>query len=418
MNVLVVGSGGREHALCYKFYLDASVEKVYCAPGNAGIAAHAECVDIKETDQQELVAFAKSNDIALTVIGPEQPLAEGLTDLFLAEGLKVFGPTQKASAIEGSKAFAKELMKKYSIPTAGYETFTSFQEASAYIKKKGAPIVIKADGLAAGKGVVVATTEAEALEAAEDMLEHNRFGASSAKIVVEDFLDGEEFSFMCLVNGEAIIPLALAQDHKRAYDNDQGPNTGGMGAYSPVAHLPSSTEEQAMDEIIKPVVQAMIKEGAPFTGVLYAGLILTQEGPKVIEFNARFGDPETQVVLHRMESDLAQLLLNLLEGKTAEVKWSKDTVVGVVLASEGYPGSYEKGHSVESVLEAEAFFYHAGTKTKNTEIVANGGRVLLAAGKGSSVEEARNHVYHALQQINTEHFFYRKDIGSKALKRS
>ncbi|WP_404408234.1 phosphoribosylamine--glycine ligase [Jeotgalibacillus malaysiensis] len=418
MNVLVVGRGGREHALCYKFYQDASVSRVFCAPGNAGIAAHAECLDIEETDQHALVSFAKENDIALTVIGPEQPLAEGLTDLFLAEGLKVFGPTQEASAIEGSKAFAKELMKKYSIPTAGYETFTSFQEASDYIKKKGAPIVIKADGLAAGKGVVVAMTEAEALEAAEGMLEHNRFGASSAKIVVEDFLDGEEFSFMCLVNEETIIPLALAQDHKRAYDNDKGPNTGGMGAYSPVAHLPSATEDKAMNEIIKPVVQAMIKEGTPFTGVLYAGLILTEDGPKVIEFNARFGDPETQVVLHRMKSDLAQLLLNLLEDKTEEVKWSDHTVVGVVLASEGYPGSYEKGHSVESILNAETFFYHAGTKKVDSQIVADGGRVLLAAGSGKNVEAARDQVYDALNHVDASHFFYRKDIGNKALNRS
>lgn len=418
MNVLVVGRGGREHALCYKFHQDASVGQVFCAPGNAGIAAHAECVDINETEQQELVTFAKNNDIALTVIGPEQPLAEGLTDLFQAEGLKVFGPTKKASAIEGSKAFAKELMKKYSIPTAGYETFTNFQEASAYIEKKGAPIVIKADGLAAGKGVVVAMTEAEALEAAEDMLEHNRFGASSAKIVVEDFLAGEEFSFMCLVNEESIIPLALAQDHKRAYDNDEGPNTGGMGAYSPVTHLPSSTEEQAMNEIIKPVVQAMIKEGTPFTGVLYAGLILTEDGPKVIEFNARFGDPETQVVLHRMDSDLAEILLNLLNHQTADVEWNDDTVVGVVLASEGYPGAYEKEHSVQPVLEADTFFYHAGTKIKNAQIVSDGGRVLLAAGSGASVEAAREKVYQALNRVHTDHFFYRKDIGNKGLNRS
>ncbi|MDZ5713499.1 phosphoribosylamine--glycine ligase [Jeotgalibacillus haloalkalitolerans] len=418
MNVLVVGRGGREHALCYKFYQDESVSKVFCAPGNAGIAAHAECIEIEETDQQKLVEFAKKNDIALTVIGPEQPLAEGLTDLFLAEGLKVFGPTQKASAIEGSKAFAKELMEKYSIPTAGYETFTSFREASDYIKKKGAPIVIKADGLAAGKGVVVAMTEADALAAAEDMLEHNRFGASSAKIVVEDFLDGEEFSFMCLVNGESIVPLALAQDHKRAYDNDEGPNTGGMGAYSPVAHLPEHTEKKAMNEIIKPVVQAMIQEDNPFTGVLYAGLILTEDGPKVIEFNARFGDPETQVVLHRMESDLAQLLLNLLEGKTEDVKWSDDTVVGVVIASKGYPDAYEKGHSVQQILDTNAFFYHAGTRFKETEVVSDGGRILLAAGSGSSVESARQHVYSALETTTAEQFFYRKDIGHKALKRS
>ncbi|MFB1083189.1 phosphoribosylamine--glycine ligase [Jeotgalibacillus sp. JSM ZJ347] len=418
MNVLVVGRGGREHALCYKFHQDTSVSKVYCAPGNAGIAAHAECVDIQETDQGELVTFAKENNIALTVIGPEQPLAEGLTDLFLAEGLKVFGPTKKASAIEGSKAFAKELMKKYSIPTADYETFTSFQKASDYIKSKGAPIVIKADGLAAGKGVVVAMTENEALEAAEDMLEHNRFGDSSGKIVVEDFLDGEEFSFMCLVNGGSIIPLALAQDHKRAYDNDKGPNTGGMGAYSPVAHLPAETEEKAMNEIIEPVVQAMMKEGTPFTGVLYAGLILTEGGPKVIEFNARFGDPETQVVLHRMKSDLALLLLNLLRGVTAQAEWSDHTVIGVVLASEGYPGSYEKEHSVQTILDAETFFYHAGTKVHGSDIVSDGGRVLLAAGSGEGIESARDEVYRALDSVHTDHFFYRKDIGSKALKRS
>ncbi|TFD98117.1 phosphoribosylamine--glycine ligase [Jeotgalibacillus salarius] len=418
MNVLVVGRGGREHALCYKFSKDEAVSKLFCAPGNAGIAEHAECVNITETDQKGLIEFAKKNNIALTVIGPEQPLAEGLTDLFLAEGLKVFGPTKKASAIEGSKAFAKELMKKYNIPTAGYETFTNYQEASAYIKKKGAPIVIKADGLAAGKGVVVATTEVDALAAAEDMLEHNRFGRSSAKIVVEDFLDGEEFSFMCLVHGEAIIPLALAQDHKRAYDNDEGPNTGGMGAYSPVRHLPDETEEKAMTDIIQPVVQAMIKEDLPFTGVLYAGLILTEDGPKVIEFNARFGDPETQVVLHRLKSDLATLLLDLLQGKAVKTEWSSDTVVGVVIASEGYPGEYKKEQPLNDLLKADTFFYHAGTKKADTGIVSDGGRVLLAACAGNSVAAAGKQVYQALEAVSTDAFFYRKDIGNKALERS
>ncbi|KIL50672.1 phosphoribosylamine--glycine ligase [Jeotgalibacillus alimentarius] len=418
MNVLVIGRGGREHALCYKFSKDASVDKVFCAPGNAGIAEHATCVDIKETDQHALVEFAKSNDIALTVIGPEQPLSEGLADAFAAAELKVFGPSQKASAIEGSKAFAKELMKKYDIPTAGYETFTDFAEASVYIKQKGAPIVIKADGLAAGKGVVVAMNVKEALQAAEDMLEHNRFGASSAKVVVEDFLDGEEFSFMCLVNGNRIIPLALAQDHKRAYDNDEGPNTGGMGAYSPVTHLPAETEETAMKEIIKPVVEAMEKEQLDFTGVLYAGLILTSEGPKVIEFNARFGDPETQVVLHRLKSDLAHLLLSLLDGEDGSTEWSDETVVGVVIASEGYPGDYQKEQPLASILKADTFFYHAGTKMSDDEIVSDGGRVLLAAGAGANVEAAQTQVYQALQSVHSDHFFYRTDIGNKALKRS
>ncbi|MBM7580417.1 phosphoribosylamine--glycine ligase [Jeotgalibacillus terrae] len=418
MNVLVIGRGGREHALCYKFSKDDSVSKVFCAPGNAGIATHATCVEIKETDQHALVEFATSNNIALTVIGPEQPLSEGLADAFAAAGLKVFGPSQKASAIEGSKAFAKELMKQYDIPTAGYETFTDFADASAYIKQKGAPIVIKADGLAAGKGVVVAMTVEEALQAAEDMLEHNRFGASSAKVVVEDFLDGEEFSLMCLVNGSKIVPLALAQDHKRAYDNDKGPNTGGMGAYSPVAHLPAETEETAMKEIIKPVVEAMEKEQLDFTGVLYAGLILTSEGPKVIEFNARFGDPETQVVLHRLKSDLATLLLNLLDGETGTPDWSDETVVGVVIASEGYPGDYQKEQPLESILKADTFFYHAGTKNSDGGIVSDGGRVLLAAGVGENVAAAQTQVYQALQSVHSEHFFYRKDIGNKALKRS
>ncbi|TFE01307.1 phosphoribosylamine--glycine ligase [Jeotgalibacillus sp. R-1-5s-1] len=414
MNVLVVGRGGREHAICDKFSKDPSVARVFCAPGNAGIAAVAECVDISEGDQESLLKFAKDKGIQLTVIGPEQPLSEGLADAFSQEGLLVFGPSQKASAIEGSKAFAKELMKKYSIPTAAYETFTDFMEAKSYIEQQGAPIVIKADGLAAGKGVVVAMTEEEALQAAEDMLAGAKFGASSAKIVVEEFLEGEEFSFMCLVHHDRIIPLELAQDHKRAYDRDEGPNTGGMGAYSPVAHLPEGVSETALDSIIKPVVQAMIEEDRSFTGVLYAGLILTEDGPKVIEFNARFGDPETQVVLPRLKSDLAKLLVKLLTDQPVNAEWSEETVLGVVVAADGYPASYQKGISLESVLTADANLYHAGTKKEDGSIVSDGGRVLLAAASGMTAQQAGEKVYAALDSTDTKGLFYRRDIGWKA----
>ena len=414
MNVLVIGRGGREHAICWTLANAPSVSTVYCAPGNAGISEVATRVEIEESNQDSLVQFAKDKAIALTIVGPEQPLAEGIVDRFLAEGLTIFGPSKEASIIEGSKSFAKDLMKKYEVPTAAYETFTDAESAKQYVRKQGAPIVIKADGLAAGKGVVVAMALEEALEAVDDMLIHGQFGASSKQIVVEEFLDGEEFSLMALVHHDTIIPLDLAQDHKRAFDGDQGPNTGGMGAYSPVSHLPENLTAGAMETILQPVVNAMIKEGRPFTGVLYAGLILTPNGPKVIEFNARFGDPETQVVLPRLETDLAELILALLKGKRIPVKWDPAHLVGVVLAADGYPGDYQKGIELEDFSHEEGLAFHAGTELVSDKLVSTGGRVLLVARKGNSITEAQQRVYRYLTEKTSSGLFYRHDIAYRA----
>ncbi|MCJ8008029.1 phosphoribosylamine--glycine ligase [Lederbergia wuyishanensis] len=419
MKVLVVGGGGREHALCKKVKMSELVTEVYCAPGNAGIAEDATLVPIKETDFSNLIQFANENKIDLTIVGPEVPLAAGIVDEFETAGLKVFGPRKNAAIIEGSKSFAKELMKKYHIPTAEYESFHSYNGAKAYVEKKGAPIVIKADGLAAGKGVVVAMTLEEADAALKDMLLDSRFGESSATVVVEEFLEGEEFSLMAFVNGEKVYPMVIAQDHKRAFDGDKGPNTGGMGAYSPVPFIPEAEVERAVEEILLPTAKAMIQEGRPFTGILYAGLIQTEHGPKVIEFNARFGDPETQVVLARLESDLVQLVDDLLEGKEPVIQWSNEAVVGVVLAAEGYPGDYKKGVALPTFAsnELNISFFHAGTGRigKDGPYVSNGGRLLLAAAKADSIQEAVDKVYQAMKQLDHQEFFYRKDIAHKAL---
>lgn len=415
MNVLVIGRGGREHAICTTLSKAKSVSHVFCAPGNAGIANTATRVDINESSQESLVQFAKDNQIALTIVGPEQPLAEGIVDRFLKEGLKIFGPSKKAAVIEGSKSYAKDLMKKYNVPTAAYETFTDAKSAKEYILTHGAPIVIKADGLAAGKGVVVAMSQEEAMEAIEDMLIHQQFGSSSNQIVIEEFLEGEEFSLMALVHRDKMIPLELAQDHKRAYDGDKGPNTGGMGAYSPVPHLPENVTEYAMAEILQPIVNAMITEGRPFTGVLYAGLILTNGGPKVIEFNARFGDPETQVVLPRMNSDLAMLILQLLEGKTPEVEWDSRPITGVVLAADGYPGNYKKGIKLHEFAQDNEFIFHAGTETEEGQLISTGGRVLLAAGIGDTIEHAQRNVYAYLKEKTANGLYYRRDIAHRAI---
>ncbi|MBS4198056.1 phosphoribosylamine--glycine ligase [Bacillus sp. FJAT-49732] len=419
MKVLVVGGGGREHALCKKVKMSTLVTEVYCAPGNAGIAEDAILVPIKETDFSKLIQFAKKNKIDLTIVGPEVPLAAGIVDEFETAGLKIFGPRKNAAIIEGSKSFAKELMKKYQIPTAEYETFHSYNEAKSYIDKKGAPIVIKADGLAAGKGVVVAMTLEEADAALKDMLLDARFGESSATVVVEEFLEGEEFSLMAFVNGEKVYPMVIAQDHKRAFDGDKGPNTGGMGAYSPVPFIPEAEVEHAVEEILFPTAKAMIQEDRPFTGILYAGLIQTSQGPKVIEFNARFGDPETQVVLARLESDLVELLNDLLDGKEPKIQWSNEAVVGVVLAAEGYPGDYKKGVALPTFSsdDSSVALFHAGTSRDDKEgpYLSNGGRLLLAAAKADSIEEAVNKVYQEMKQLDHQEFFYRKDIAHKAL---
>lgn len=342
MKVLVIGSGGREHAIAKQFANAASVKKVFVAPGNDGMKNDAECVAIDVFNFAELIAFAKEQSIDLTFVGPEQPLVAGIVDAFQEEGLRIFGPTKEAAKIEGSKSFAKELMQKYNIPTAASATFTEAEAAIAYVQKMGAPIVVKADGLAAGKGVIVALTEEEAIEGIKDMIGNQRFGDSSSRVVIEDFLDGEEFSYMSFVHNGQIYPMVIAQDHKRAYDGDKGPNTGGMGAYSPVPQISDAVVKRAYDEVVVPTVQAMTTEGTPFTGILYAGLILTAEGPKVIEFNARFGDPETQVVLPRMASDFGEFMMALMNEEPYKLEWSNDAMLGVVIASEGYPGDVKK----------------------------------------------------------------------------
>jgi phosphoribosylamine---glycine ligase len=420
VKVLIIGRGGREHALCKKVSESPLVEKVFAAPGNDGMEDVAERVLIDESEHDQLIQFAILKEVGLTIIGPEVPLLEGLADKFQAAGLAVFGPSGLAAEIEGSKSFAKEIMRKYEIPTADYAVFTNFEEAKQYIEEKGAPIVIKADGLAAGKGVTVALTMEEALQSAEEMLVGQKFGEASARVVIEEFLAGEEFSLMAFVNGEIVIPLEIAQDHKRAFDGDNGPNTGGMGAYSPVPHIDKKTVETAIETILKPAANAMIQEGRSFCGILYAGLIATDKGPKVIEFNARFGDPETQVILPRLQSDLVQTILDLLAGKKPELVWDTQSMIGVVVAAKGYPDQYEKGAVLNGLTDfsQEVYTFHAGTnKNQLGEFVTAGGRVLLVGAKAESLQEAQDTVYHELEKLSCDGVFYRKDIGSKAIGR-
>ncbi|SFJ52996.1 MULTISPECIES: phosphoribosylamine--glycine ligase [unclassified Bacillus (in: firmicutes)] len=416
MNVLVIGRGGREHALAWKFARSEQVEAVYVAPGNEGMKDVATPVAIDENDFDALITFVKENNVGLTFVGPEIPLMNGIVDRFEEAGLRVFGPNKAAAVIEGSKAFTKELMKKYDIPTAAYETFTNYEEAVAYIEKVGAPIVIKADGLAAGKGVTVAMTLEEALQAVKEMLQDVKFGEASKKVVIEEFLDGQEFSLMAFVNGTTVYPMVIAQDHKRAFDGDKGPNTGGMGAYSPVPQIPESAIEQAIETILHPTAEAMIQEGRSFIGILYAGLILTSEGPKVIEFNARFGDPETEVILPRLESDLVDVCNHVLDGKELSLEWSEEAVIGVVLASKGYPESYEKGAVIKGLETLEdVIVFHAGTDVKDGTFVTNGGRVLFVACKAKDLQEAKGKVYAEIEKIESDGLFYRTDIGYRAI---
>ena len=411
--VLVVGSGGRCHAIVDTLARSPQVEKIYCAPGNAGIARQAECVNIAVGDIEALAAFAKEQKIDLTVVGPEAALAVGITDRFQQEGLRIFGPTKAAAQIESSKEFAKRLMAKYDIPTAGYEAFEEFEPAWEYVKGRALPAVIKYDGLAAGKGVVVAESYEEAEEALKDMLLDESFG--KGRVVVEDFLDGPEFSFMCVVSGEKVYPLAMAQDHKRAYDGDKGPNTGGMGAYSPVPFVTEEVREFALERIMKPTAKAMVAEGVPFVGVLYGGLILTTEGPKVIEFNARFGDPETEVVLPRLKSDIYDLFDAAIDGRDCATEWSQEAMLGVVLASKGYPGSYGKGAEIKGSESVDATIYHMGTAEREGKLVTAGGRVMMVVGRGADLAEAREMAHRAIDQIECEALFHRRDIGHNVL---
>ncbi|MGE6675344.1 phosphoribosylamine--glycine ligase [Bacillus pumilus] len=418
MNVLIIGRGGREHTIAWKVNQSELVSQVFVAPGNDGMADAAKLVPIDEGDHEALIRFAKDNEIGLTIVGPEVPLIAGVVDAFEEAGLKVFGPNAKAAVIEGSKEFAKDLMKNYEIPTAAYATFTSFEKAKAYVEEKGAPIVIKADGLAAGKGVTVAMTLEEAINCLHDFLEDEKFGDASASVVIEEFLTGEEFSLMAFVNGEKVYPMVIAQDHKRAFEDDKGPNTGGMGAYSPVPQISDEVVQKAVEDVVKPAARAMVQEERPFTGILYAGLMLTPEGSKVIEFNARFGDPETQVVLPRLESDLVQVFLDILDGKDVDLRWKDTAAVSVVLASEGYPEDYAKGAPIGALQTtvSDVVTFHAGTKKENDQFVTNGGRVANVTAFDDTFEAARSRVYEAVEEIIQPGLFYRRDIGARALK--
>jgi phosphoribosylamine--glycine ligase len=419
MKVLVIGRGGREHAIVWKVAQSPLVKKIYAAPGNPGMKEAAELVNIDEHDVNALAEFAKTEGIDLTIVGPEAPLLSGIVNKFQEYDLTVFGPTKEAALIEGSKSFAKELMKKYNIPTAKYETFTSYEKAKQYIVENGAPIVIKADGLAAGKGVTVAMTIEEALDSLHQMMENGKFGEAGSKVVIEEFLQGEEFSLMAFVNGEKVFPMVISQDHKRAFDGDQGPNTGGMGAYSPVPQIPDDIVNMSVRTILEPVAKAMVKENRSFTGILYAGLMLTNDGPKVIEFNARFGDPETQVVLPRLNNDLVTVLLDVLGGKDVNLSWSEKSVVGVVLAAKGYPEEYKKGAIITGLdqMERETLVFHAGTALENGQFVTNGGRVLLIGALGNSLEQAKAKAYEEIANIRCDSLFYRNDIAQKAISR-
>jgi phosphoribosylamine--glycine ligase len=423
MKVLVVGGGGREHALVWKIAQSPRVGKIYCAPGNAGIAQMAECLSISAEDVKGLTAWAEKEKIDLTVVGPEAPLTLGMVDIFRARGLKVFGPSQKAAEIEGSKAFTKELMKKYGIPTGESGTFTDPAAAVKYVKGKGAPLVVKADGLAAGKGVIICRTVEEALSALDLILVQKAFGAAGAKVVVEEFLEGEEASFLAFTDGETVLPLPTSQDHKAIYDNDQGPNTGGMGAYSPAPVVTEKVHREAMEKVMIPTVRGMAREGRKYQGVLYAGLMIKDEKPKVLEFNARFGDPEAQPLLMRLKSDLIPVLEATIDGKLSHQKMELEdrSSVCVVVASGGYPGSYERGKVISGLREAasvrDAFVFHAGTALKEGRVVTNGGRVLGVTALGNGIQEAIQRAYEAVAKISWEGAYYRKDIGQKAIRR-
>ncbi|BDD37801.1 phosphoribosylamine--glycine ligase [Streptococcus ruminantium] len=420
MKLLVVGSGGREHAIAKKLLESEQINEVFVAPGNDGMTLDGiKLVNIGISEHSALIDFAKENDIAWTFVGPDDALAAGIVDDFEQAGLKAFGPSRLAAELEWSKDFAKQIMVKYGIPTAAFGTFSNFEEAKTYIEKQGAPIVVKADGLALGKGVVVAETVEQAVDAAREMLLDNRFGDSGARVVIEEFLFGEEFSLFALVNGNQFYILPIAQDHKRAFDGDQGPNTGGMGAYAPVPHLSQSVVDTAVETIVKPILEGMITEGRPYLGVLYAGLILTDQGPKVIEFNARFGDPETQIILPRLTSNFAKNIDDILHKRPTELHWLESGVtLGVVVASNGYPLDYEKGVKLPAKTEGDITTYYAGARFSENgrALLSNGGRVYMLVTTADTVSDAQEKIYAELANQNTEGLFYRTDIGSKAVK--
>lgn len=423
MDILVIGGGGREHTICWALAKSPKADKIYCAPGNAGIGRIAELVPIQVGEFERLVAFAEEKKVGLVVVGPDDPLADGIVDAFEAKHIPVFGPRKNAAHIEGSKTFMKDLLHKYNIPTAAYEKFDNYEAALSYLHSQPVPIVIKADGLAAGKGVTVAFTREEAEDALQSIMVDKVFGESGSQVVIEEFLAGQEMSILSFVDGEVVRPMAAAQDHKQVNDNDKGPNTGGMGTYSPLPHIADSIIEEAVETIIKPTAKAMVAEGRPFRGVLFAGLMITPDGkPKTIEFNARFGDPETQVVLPRLKSDLLEIFLAAVNGTLdqVEIEWSDEAAVCVVLASGGYPASYPKGLPIYGLQDAEqeqSLVFHAGTaKNADGEWVTNGGRVLGVVGLGKDIAEARIKAYAAANQIAFEGKHNRSDIAMKALQ--
>ena len=422
MNILLLGSGGREHALAWKMAASPLTDRLVCAPGNAGIAREAECVALDLADHTAVIGFCRANAIDFVVVGPEGPLCAGIVDDLEAAGIKAFGPSRAAAQLEGSKGFTKDLCRSNAIPTAAYERFRAAEPAKAYVRARGAPIVIKADGLAAGKGVIAAQNLAEA-EAAIDMMLGGGLGDAGAEVVVEEFLDGEEASFFALCDGDTAIPLASAQDHKRAFDGDTGPNTGGMGAYSPAPIVDAAMSARVMGEIVLPTLAAMKAMGTPFKGVLYAGLMITAEGPKLIEYNVRFGDPECQVLMLRLMSDLVPALLASRDGvlKSLDLRWYREAALTVVMAARGYPGSYAKGSVIDGLDAAAAVagveIFHAGTKTEGGRILANGGRVLNVSALGGTVREARARAYEAISRIRWPEGFYRHDIGWRAVER-
>jgi phosphoribosylamine---glycine ligase len=422
MNILLLGSGGREHALAWKMAASTLTDKLYCAPGNAGIAREAECVALDIADHTTVIAFCRNNGIDLVVVGPEAPLCAGIVDDLEAAGIKAFGPGRTAAQLEGSKGFTKDLCRANGIPTAAYERFRAAAPAKAYLLTRGAPIVVKADGLAAGKGVVVAQDLAEA-EAAIDMMFGGGLGEAGVEVVIEEFLEGEEASFFALCDGATALPLTTAQDHKRAFDGDTGPNTGGMGAYSPAPNIDDAMSARVMKEIIDPTMRAMKAMGAPYKGVLYAGLMITREGPKLIEYNARFGDPETQVLVLRLMSDLVPALLASCDGmlKSFDLRWYADPALTVVMAAKGYPGHYARGTVIEGLDDAATVegveIFHAGTRTEGGKILANGGRVLNVTAIGKTVRQAQTRAYDAVSRIRWPEGFCRHDIGWRAVER-
>jgi phosphoribosylamine--glycine ligase len=422
VKVLVIGGGGREHALVWKIAQSPKVTKIYAAPGNAGIAQLAECAPIKAEDIPGLLAFAKAKAIDLTLVGPEGPLSMGIVDEFIKSGLRVFGPSGKAAEIEASKRFSKDLMKKYHIPTAEYGVFTDKAEAEAYVRRQGAPIVVKADGLAAGKGVVVAETVEEALKALDLIMTEKAFGTAGDRVVIEECLKGEEASFMAFSDGKTVVPMASSQDHKRVFDGDKGPNTGGMGAYSPAPIVTRKLERKVMDTIMIPTVRAMEEEGRLFKGVLYAGLMIHDGEAKVLEFNARFGDPETQPVMARLDTDLIEIIEAILAGTLSriDIKWKPDSAVCVVMASGGYPGNYRKGTEIRGLENAakhgNVSVFHAGTSFLDGKVVTDGGRVLGVTGTGPVVAAAIDNAYAGVREISFEGAHYRRDIGARALE--